>query len=96
MCSDSIRLENNEEKYKLIMKEILDADSDDGDDEDEESGSGDEDEEETTGPTQIIDSTETSLTELRRTIYLTIQSSLDFEECCHKLLKHEFKGNQSH
>lgn len=31
---------------------------------------------------------------LRRTIYLTIQSSLDFEECCHKLLKVNFKeGN---
>src|SRR5206468_913374 len=31
---------------------------------------------------------------LRRTIYLTIQSSLDFEECAHKLLKLELKPGQ--
>ncbi|KAG8231916.1 hypothetical protein J437_LFUL011385 [Ladona fulva] len=34
---------------------------------------------------EIIDSTETNLVSLRRTIYLTITSSLDFEECAHKL-----------
>ena len=31
--------------------------------------------------------TETDLINLRRTIYLTIMNSVDFEECCHKLLK---------
>ena len=35
----------------------------------------------------IIDQTETNLVAFRRTVYLTIQSSLDFEECAHKLLK---------
>lgn len=31
---------------------------------------------------------------LRRTIYLTIQSSLDYEECAHKLLKMQLKPGQ--
>ena len=35
----------------------------------------------------ITDMTQTNLITLRRTIYLTIMSSLDFEECAHKLLK---------
>ncbi|KAK4880160.1 hypothetical protein RN001_008306 [Aquatica leii] len=42
----------------------------------------------------IIDNTETNLVTLRRTIYLTIQSSLDFEECAHKLMKMELKPGQ--
>ncbi|KAL3217623.1 hypothetical protein MRX96_032256 [Rhipicephalus microplus] len=43
---------------------------------------------------EIIDNTETNLVALRRTIYLTIQSSLNFEECAHKLLKLELKPGQ--
>ena len=43
---------------------------------------------------EIIDTTETNMIALRRTIYLTIQSSLDFEECAHKMLKMEFKPGQ--
>jgi len=39
------------------------------------------------GETVIIDHTEINTVQLRRTIYLTIQSSVDFEECVHKLLK---------
>lgn len=31
--------------------------------------------------------TEQDLVRLRKTIYLVIMSSVDFEECCHKLLK---------
>jgi len=31
---------------------------------------------------------------LRRTIYLTIMSSVDFEECCHKLLKLNIREGQ--
>ena len=38
-----------------------------------------------------MDQTETNLIALRRTIYLTIQSSLDYEEAAHKLLKMELK-----
>ena len=37
--------------------------------------------------TQIQDMTEKDLINLRRTIYLVIMSSIDFEECTHKLLK---------
>ena len=42
----------------------------------------------------IIDNTETNLVALRRTIYLTIQSSLDFEECAHKLMRMQLKPGQ--
>lgn len=42
----------------------------------------------------IIDETETNLVALRRTIYLTIQSSLDFQECAHKLMKMNIKDSQ--
>ncbi|XP_076368579.1 pre-mRNA-splicing factor nucampholin [Tachypleus tridentatus] len=88
--------EANEEKYKTIKMNILgenasgSEDSDSGSESDEE----DEDEEEEAEDTQIMDNTETNLIALRRTIYLTIQSSLDFEECAHKLLKLEFKPGQ--
>lgn len=43
---------------------------------------------------KIIDMTETNLIGLRRTIYLTLQSSLDFEEAAHKLLKLQVKPGQ--
>lgn len=43
---------------------------------------------------KIIDNTETNLVALRRTIYLTIQSSLDFEECAHKLMRMQLKPGQ--
>jgi pre-mRNA-splicing factor CWC22 len=35
----------------------------------------------------IIDVSEKDLVNLRRTIYLVIMNSVDYEECCHKLLK---------
>ena len=44
----------------------------------------------------ILDQTETNLIALRRTIYLTIQSSLDYEEAVHKLMKMQLKpGHES-
>ncbi|UYV71636.1 CWC22 [Cordylochernes scorpioides] len=85
----------NEEKYKEIKTEILDDDSDEsGKEDDDEEDDDDEEEEEESKEQEIIDNTETNLLALRRTIYLTIQSSLDFEECCHKLLKLEIKPHQ--
>ena len=42
----------------------------------------------------IVDETATNLVSLRRTIYLTIQSALDFEEAAHKLLKMQLKPGQ--
>ncbi|XP_076449470.1 uncharacterized protein LOC143285903 [Babylonia areolata] len=88
----------NEEKYKELKKEILDEGSSDeggsGDESGSEDSSDDDDEEKEEGKQEIIDQTETNMVALRRTIYLTIQSSLDFEECAHKLLKMELKPGQ--
>ena len=68
-------------------EEGMDAESDDEDEEDE---SDEEDEEQM----QIKDETETNLVNLRRTIYLTIMSSVDFEEAGHKLLKIKLEPGQ--
>ncbi|XP_039280314.1 pre-mRNA-splicing factor CWC22 homolog isoform X2 [Nilaparvata lugens] len=95
--------ETNEEKYKTLQREIL-GESDSGSDEDE-SGSDDDDDEddddsdapaggEASNKQTIIDNTETNLVALRKTIYLTIHSSLDFEECAHKLLRMQLKPGQ--
>lgn len=43
---------------------------------------------------EITDKTGTNMTALRRTIYLTIQSSLTFEECIHKMNKLQLKPGQ--
>jgi pre-mRNA-splicing factor CWC22 len=101
------KYEENEEKYKILKKEILDeSDSDESDgsgssDDDEDDDDDEENEDEETKKKtdekvsgMIIDETETNLVSLRRTIYLTIQSSLDFQECAHKLLKMNIKESQ--
>ncbi|XP_061041471.1 pre-mRNA-splicing factor CWC22 homolog [Eubalaena glacialis] len=93
----------NEEKYKTIKKEILDegdsdsnTDQDAGSSEEEEEEEEEEGEEDEEGQTVTIhDKTEINLVSFRRTIYLAIQSSLDFEECAHKLLKMEFPEGQT-
>ncbi|KAJ8930383.1 hypothetical protein NQ314_016810 [Rhamnusium bicolor] len=88
--------EENEGKYKTLSKEILQSDSESGSGSEgsDEDSDEDEDEEEVKDQGKIIDNTETNLITLRRTIYLTIQSSLDFEECAHKLMKMELKPGQ--
>ena len=43
---------------------------------------------------EIVDNTETNLIILRRNIYLTIKSSLNYEECAHKLMKMQLKPGQ--
>ncbi|XP_022969283.1 pre-mRNA-splicing factor CWC22 homolog [Cucurbita maxima] len=91
----------NEKRYEDLKKNILgeesedeedrsDAGSDDEEDEDEENDNEEEDEEQM----QINDETETNLVNLRRTIYLTIMSSVDFEEAGHKLLKIKLEPGQ--
>uniref|UniRef100_S4RMV5 Pre-mRNA-splicing factor CWC22 homolog n=1 Tax=Petromyzon marinus TaxID=7757 RepID=S4RMV5_PETMA len=95
---------NNEEKYKAIKKEILDEGSsgegESGEGEGSDSDDEEEDEEEAVRLSRqkqkmtILDQTETNLVSFRRTIYLAIQSSLDFEECAHKLLKMELPAGQ--
>ncbi|MED6284777.1 hypothetical protein CHARACLAT_022442 [Characodon lateralis] len=92
--------QENEEKYKTIKRDILDegssdsgeegGGSDEDEDEEDENEEGGEDEKVT-----IFDKTEVNLVAFRRTIYLAIQSSLDFEECAHKLIKMDFPDSQT-
>lgn len=80
--------EEHEEAYRKLKAEILGEDSDDesgSDDSDEDSS--DDEEEQKERQIEIKDQSNTDLVNLRKTIYLTIMSSIDFEECCHKLMK---------
>lgn len=79
--------EEHEAAYKQLKAEILgEAEgSDDDEYESDDSSNGEEAKEER--DLEIKDQTNTDLVNLRRTIYLTIMSSVDFEECCHKLMK---------
>uniref|UniRef100_S4RMU5 Pre-mRNA-splicing factor CWC22 homolog n=1 Tax=Petromyzon marinus TaxID=7757 RepID=S4RMU5_PETMA len=85
---------NNEEKYKAIKKGSS-GEGESGEGEGSDSDDEEEDEEEAEKQKMtILDQTETNLVSFRRTIYLAIQSSLDFEECAHKLLKMELPAGQ--
>ncbi|KAJ4908971.1 MIF4G domain-containing protein / MA3 domain-containing protein [Raphanus sativus] len=89
----------NEKKYEGLKKELLgDDESDDEDGSDASSEDNDEDEDESDEEDEeqmrIRDETETNLVNLRRTIYLTIMSSVDFEEAGHKLLKIKLEPGQ--
>ncbi|KAH0874428.1 hypothetical protein HID58_071790 [Brassica napus] len=87
----------NERKYEALKKELLGEDeSEDEDGSDASSEDNDEEEEDESGEEQmrIRDETETNLVNLRRTIYLTIMSSVDFEEAGHKLLKIKLEPGQ--
>ncbi|XP_034237252.1 pre-mRNA-splicing factor CWC22 homolog isoform X2 [Thrips palmi] len=87
--------EENEAAYAKLQKEILGSDSESGEEgSDEEEDSDEEDSDGEKKADKIIDNTETNLVALRRTIYLTIQSSLDFEECAHKLMRMQLKPGQ--
>ncbi|KAH8700666.1 hypothetical protein BGW36DRAFT_357320 [Talaromyces proteolyticus] len=87
--------QEHEDAYKRLKAEILGEDSDyDSDDESEDSSDDEEAEEER--QMEIKDQSNTDLVNLRRTIYLTIMSSIDFEECCHKLMKVSLPPGQEH
>ncbi|OKL59600.1 Pre-mRNA-splicing factor cwc22 [Talaromyces atroroseus] len=77
--------QEHEDAYKKLKAEILGEGSDYESDEDDDES--DEDEEAEEEQLEIQDQSNTDLVNLRRTIYLTIMSSMDFEECCHKLMK---------
>ncbi|MCJ1420067.1 pre-mRNA-splicing factor cwc22 [Xylographa parallela] len=80
--------EESEAAYKKLKAEILgEADGSDEDDEDDSGDSSDDEEAKEERELEIKDQSNTDLVNLRRTIYLTIMSSIDFEECCHKLMK---------
>lgn len=87
----------NENRYEELKKTILgdkfgeEKDSEEG----SEDGSAEEfDEEEEDDQMKIKDETEMNLVNLRRTIYLTIMSSVDFEEAGHELLKIKLEAGQ--
>lgn len=86
--------EDNEEAYKSLKAEILGEGSEDEEDEDDDESSDEESEEER--KVDIKDQSNTDLINLRRTIYLTIMSSIDFEECCHKLMKVSLPAGLEH
>ncbi|KAL7136429.1 hypothetical protein ABFS83_10G030200 [Erythranthe nasuta] len=70
----------NEKIYEQLKKDIL------GDQEEEEEE--DSDDQELESESELIkDETETNLINLRRSMYLTIMSSVDFEEAGHKLME---------
>ena len=82
----------NEKRYEELKKTIL---GDESEDEEGSDASDDDDgEEEDEEQMKISDETETNLVNLRRTIYLTIMSSVDFEEAGHKLLKIKLEPGQ--
>ncbi|CAJ0567232.1 unnamed protein product, partial [Mesorhabditis spiculigera] len=58
------------------------SDDEDEDEENKEQGGAGKAE-----PMEIIDNTEQNMVAFRREVYLTIQSSLDYQEAAHKLLK---------
>ncbi|KAJ6124583.1 MIF4-like type 1/2/3 [Penicillium samsonianum] len=87
--------EEHEEAYKKLKAEIL------GEESDEENEDGTDESEEEESDTEevqmdIKDQSNTDLVNLRRTIYLTIMSSIDFEECCHKLMKINLPAGLEH
>ena len=90
--------EAHEESYKKLKAEIL-GDGSEDEDEDDDSGSdesSDDEQDQQDRQMEIKDQTNTDLVNLRRTIYLTIMSSLNFEEATHKLMKVKLPEGQEH
>lgn len=87
--------ETNEARYAGLKAEILGEGSDEEDDDDDESDDSDDDEEKKQEKNlEIKDQSNTDLVNLRRTIYLTIMSSIDPEEAVHKLMKVQIPAGQ--
>lgn len=81
--------ENNEAKYEEIKHDILGSDDEEQSEADSEDElSEDEGEQKAGGAnSEIKDMTNTELTNLRKTIYLNIVSSMSVDEAAHKLFK---------
>lgn len=85
--------EQNEERYAQIKRAILGEQEEQKDSSDSSSSEDESDEDEKSH--EVKDVTEAfkqklsqdELIEVKRNIYLTIMSSLDYQECCHKLVK---------
>ncbi|KFD66901.1 hypothetical protein M514_02378 [Trichuris suis] len=84
--------EKNEQAYEDIRNEIFESESETEEVEEKSDEETDKQNEQVTaGQNAITDLTETNLITFRRTVYLTIQSSLDFQEAIHKLLKMDIR-----
>ncbi|KAG0146511.1 hypothetical protein CROQUDRAFT_518521 [Cronartium quercuum f. sp. fusiforme G11] len=86
--------QDGEERYTAMKNEILGIDSESGSSGSESGSDESSDSEEEEANTGIVngkvvihDHTGTNLINFRRNVYLTIMSSLDYEEAAHKLLK---------
>lgn len=89
--------EENEKRYAELKAEILGEGSEKESESGESGDESDEDSEEEEAEQQrleIQDKTNAATIELRRKIYLTVMSSVSFEECCHKLMKLDIKEGQ--
>ncbi|KAF8008474.1 hypothetical protein BT93_K2215 [Corymbia citriodora subsp. variegata] len=86
----------NEKRYEELRKTILGDEFEEKKffEEGSEDGSAEESNEEEDEPMKIQDEIETNLVNLQRTIYLTVMSSVDFEEAGHKLLKIKLGAGQ--
>jgi pre-mRNA-splicing factor CWC22 len=97
--------EQNEEQYEEIRQKII-GDADDSDEEAEPEAAVEEEAPqgrtfrcvfnqsfhlETPQVQKIIDMTEQDMVAFRRNVYLAIQSSLDYQEAAHKLIKFHLK-----
>jgi len=83
-----------------LWLEILGEEEEESDSEESGELSSSEESEDEEGederPTEIdmTDMTDAKVLSIRRQIYLTIMSSLDYEECAHKLLKNLEEGQE--
>ena len=90
----------NEAAYVEVKKELLGEGSlseQEGSEEEEEDGAednGDAEQEKHTESQLIEDRSSGDSIKLRLTIYLTIMSSLDFEECTHKIMQIQLSPGQ--
>ncbi|CAI4211791.1 unnamed protein product [Parascedosporium putredinis] len=82
-----VDFEKSEEAYVQLKREILGQASDDEDDDEDDDESSEDEEEEEQRAIEIKDQSNADLVNLRRTIYLTIQSAISPEEAVHKLMK---------
>ena len=87
--------EENEESYTKTKAQILgEEDGSDVEDGDNSEESSDDEAANEEHELEIKDQSNTDLVNLRRTLYLTIQSSNDFEDCCHRLMKINIPAGQ--
>lgn len=90
------QFEEHEREYTELAREILGSDHFDDDDLRDDGAEECASTEDNPSPSNTTDMTGSHLIALRKTIYLTIMSSVDFEECGHKLLKLPIAPSQLH